>query len=230
MLVVVASNKKYINNLLEKFEHKKMKSPKKTSLYKCIYEKHEFLIMKTGLGKVNISSSLRYICDFYKISLVLVVGTAGCICNNSSILDAVIAKSSLQFDVDFSPLGYKLSHVPKIDSCHFKTNDDVNNCLKNICLKRHIKYNYAIISSSDMFVSNYRLARSILNNFNSCTIDCETAVVGEFCYINKIQYSSLKIVSNYANNNASLDYKLYNNDAINICTDIIYEFIKKFYY
>ena len=230
MLAIVSSNEKYIKDLVKKFDSEIASSPEKTKLYKCKYEEHDFLLMSTGIGKVNISSSLRYICDFYKINLILVIGTSGCICNCHNILDASIPKYSMQFDADFSSLGYKSSFIPKVNSCTFKTNNDINSCLKNICSKKGIKYSVMPVSSSDTFVSNYRLARTIFKNYNCSAVDCETGIIGEYCYINKIEYAALKIFSNYANNNAFNDYNLYNDDALGMCQDIVYDFIKRFYY
>ena len=76
MLAIVASNKCYINYLLKKLSYSKESSPNKSEVYKCKYKEHEFIILVSGYGKVNIASNLRFICDNYPIKVLLCIGTA----------------------------------------------------------------------------------------------------------------------------------------------------------
>ena len=229
MLALVTSDKCYVNNLLEKLIYTKEKSPKMTNLYKCMYNNHEFIILVTGYGKVNIGSSLRCLSDKYNIKAVISIGTGGSTTDTNDIFRAVIPTSTLEFDVDFMPNGYKPAQVPLIDKAIYKTNDDLNNCLKNACIKRNINYSYDVIATSDMFVSNYNLSNSIRREYNAGLVDTEAGSIGEYCYINDIPYSCLKVVSNFASNNAIKQYNLYDDNASNIMQNIMYKFLKLFY-
>ena len=106
MLAIVTSDKCYVNNLLEKLNYTKESGPNMTEIYKCKYKEHEFIILVSGYGKVNIGSALRFICDNYNIKVILTIGTAGSVTDTNDIFSAVIPRSSLQFDVDFMPNGY----------------------------------------------------------------------------------------------------------------------------
>ena len=65
MLAIVASERCYVSDLLEKLSYTKEESPNKSEVYKCTYKTHEFIILVSGYGKVNIASNLRYICEKY---------------------------------------------------------------------------------------------------------------------------------------------------------------------
>ena len=95
MLAIVTSDNNYINNILEEVKHNKEQSPPYSSVYKCNYKNHEFLLVVTGYGKVNISSTLRYICDKYPVKVVLAIGTAGSILDTNDIFSAVIPINTL---------------------------------------------------------------------------------------------------------------------------------------
>ena len=63
MLAIVSSNKKYFGGLLEKVDGKIEDNNSKHEIYKCKYKGHNFVIMSLGYGKVNIGSSLNYLCS-----------------------------------------------------------------------------------------------------------------------------------------------------------------------
>lgn len=229
MLALISSDKCYVNNLLEKLSYSKEKSPNMSHIYKCKYNDHEFIILVSGYGKVNIGSNLRYIYDKYNIKAVISIGTAGSVTDSNDIFTSIIPASTLEFDVDFMPNGYKSAQIPYIDKASYKTNDDLNACLKNACIKSSVNYSNDILASSDMFVSNYNLANSIRIEYNAGAVDTEAGSIGEFCYINDISYSALKVISNFASNNAIKQYNLYDGNASNIMQKIIYKFLKLFY-
>lgn len=229
MLAIVSSNKKYFEGLLEKVDGKKEDNNSKHEIYKCKYKDHNFVIMSLGYGKVNIGSSLNYLCSKYNIKAIIVVGTAGSITDSCNIFSAVVPNESLQYDVDFMPLGYNSGQIPGLSKSVYKTNDDLNDCLKraaNIC---GISYTDLPIATSDMFACNYNLSNSIRREYNAACVDSETGSVGEYCFINDISYASVKVISNFANNNAKKQHNLYNEESSNMCQRIMYKFLKEFY-
>lgn len=229
MLAIVAPENKYISELLEKFSYEKVEQKNNLNVYNVNYENHKFLILTTGYGKVCVSSNLMYAINNYKINAILLIGTTGSINENCNIFDVVVPKLSLQFDVDFCPNGYDPGQIPLVDSALYYTNDDLNNCIKEVC--DNTKYNYFddIIASSDMFVCNYRLSRSIKTEYDASFVDVESGVVGQFCHLNNIPYSSIKVTSNYANNNGLRQYNSYDDRASVIAQNIAYEFVSKFF-
>ena len=228
MLAIVTSDKKYINNILNKLKYSKEDSPVQTKIYKCEYNTHYFILMETGYGKVNIGSSLRYIYEKYNIGAIVCIGTCGSINDSNDIFSAVIPSSCLQFDVDFMPNGYISGQVPNVNKAVYNTNHDLVDLLVRVCDKLNVSYSNNIIASSDMFVSNYSLANSIRMEYNACAVDCESGSVGEFAFINNIPYSCVKVISNYANNNGIKQYNLYDDEASMIAQRITYKLLNEF--
>lgn len=229
MLAIVTPNRCYVNDLLEKLNYSKETSPNKSEVYKCSYNEHEFIILVTGYGKVNIGSSLRFICDNYPIKVLLCIGTAGGITDTIDIFSAVIPSSCLEFDVDFMPNGYGAGQVPGLDRALYKTNDDLVECLKKASNMSGVSYSNDVIASSDMFVTNYNLSNSIRREYNAGAVDCESGVVGQFCFTNNIPYACVKVISNFANNNGIKQCNLYDDESSRSCQRITYKFLKEFY-
>lgn len=229
MLAIVASERCYVSDLLEKLSYTKEESPNKSEVYKCTYKTHEFIILVSGYGKVNIASNLRYICDKYNIRVILSIGTAGALTDEASIFSSVIPNTTAQFDVDFMPNGFMEGQIPGLDKATYKTNEDLIECLKRASNVSGISYLNDAVASSDMFVSNYNLASSIRREYNACASDCESGVVGEYSFVNEIPYASLRVISNLANNNGIKQYNLYDHESSSICQRITYKFLKEFY-
>lgn len=229
MLAIISSDRCYISNLLDKLDYSKKQSPNKSEIYECNYKEHKFIILVTGYGKVNIASNLRYLCDMYKIKAMIIIGTAGSIQDGNDIFSAIIPISTLQFDVDFMPIGYLAGQIPKIEKALYKTDDDLTECLKKSAMKTGVNYSLDVIASSDMYVSNYNLANSIRCEYNAGAVDCESGILGQFCFTNKIPYASIKVISNFANNNSVKQYNLYEEESSIICQKIVYKFLKEFY-
>lgn len=229
MLAIVSSDRCYISDLLDKLDYSKKQSPNKSEIYECTYKEHKFIILVTGYGKVNIASNLRYLCDTYKIKAIIVIGTAGSIQDGNDIFSAIIPISTLQFDVDFAPIGYLAGQIPKIEKALYKADEDLTECLKKSAMKTGVNYSLDVIASSDMYVSNYNLANSIRCEYNAGAVDCESGIVGQFCFVNGLSYASIKIISNFANNNSIKQYNLYDYESSLICQRILNKFLKEFY-
>ena len=227
MLAIIAPENKYVSNLLDEFNYEKKESKNNLNVYKINYDNHQFLIVTTGYGKVNIASNMMYVYQKYKIKLFVLIGTAGSINENCNIFDVVIPKYTLQYDVDFMPLGLEAAQLPGLNTWFYETNDDINNCILDVCKDKN--YYTDLVVSSDMYVCNYRLSQSIKHEYDACCVDVECGSVGEFCYTNNIPYSCIKVVSNYANNNGLKQYNMYDERASKICQNITSAFIKKFY-
>lgn len=229
MLAIVASDRSYVNSILGDVKHTKELSPAITEVYKCMYKEHEFIVVVTGYGKVNIGSSLRYVCEKYPVKVMLCVGTAGSITDTNNIFSAVIPKSTLEFDVDFTANGFEFSVIPNIESGIYKTNTDLLECLQRSCNMCGVNYSYDIIATSDMFVSNYSLSNNIRKQHNAGAVDCESGSIGQFAYINNIPYACIKVISNFANNNGIKQYNLYDDESSIVLQRIINKFLKEFY-
>lgn len=229
MLAIVVPEKTYINILLERLSYSKEESIIGTEVYKANYNDHSFLIMTTGYGKVNIARSLQYLCDNYKVSVVMQIGTTGSINDSNDILSSVIPNNTLQFDVDFTPLGQAPGCIPLLKKGVYTANSDLVECMKKSSMLCNTSYSNDLIASSDMFVCNNSLSNSVRREYMATAVDCESGAVGEFCYINNIPFVIVKVISNFAYNSALRQYNLYDNEASNISQKIAYKFLEQYY-
>jgi len=229
MLLIISPEEKYIKNLIDKYEHIKKNDGVLNDIYYAKYKEHEFLIALTGYGKVNITNALRRLCDTNNISVVILIGTAGSISDKNEIFNAVVFNNCLQYDIDFSLNGCKPCVFPNENKGVFFTNEDLRNCLNRACLASGVNYSNDLIASGDMFVCNNNLSNSIRREYNAGAVDVESGVVGQFCDKYNIPFAGVKVISNFAYNNAIKQYNLYEQEAYEILQRITNKFIKGYY-
>ena len=228
MLLIVAPEYSYINNILEVYKYEKLIKNNQT-IFKCSYNEHDFLVASTGYGKVNITNALSVICNNFDIKVILIIGTCGSVSDCNDIFNVSIFNSALQYDVDFSPIGYSPGVIPDMKTGIFPTNIDLRKCAEHVCKKFNITYTNDLIASGDMYVCNNGLGNSIRIEYDAGVVDNESGVIGQFCYLNKIPYIGIKVISNFAFNSSVKQYNLYNEEANILSQKITKKFIKEYY-
>lgn len=229
MLAVVAADENLVGDLIKKFGGEKQQSSLNAIIYKCKYKEHDFLLMITGYGKLNIGSSLSYLVQNYPVRVILNMGTAGSLIDSNGIFSVVIPNKVTCYDVDFSFLGYEPTRLPGVKESIFTSNQDLCDCAKRACNVCGTNSSDDIIASGDMFVCNNRLALSIRRECDAGAVDCESGNIGQFAYQNNIPFVCIKIISNFANNNAVGQYRLYNDEASIGIQRIVNKFLKGYY-
>lgn len=70
----------------------------------------------TGIGKVNASVIVSHIIEKYNPQSVFYTGIAGAIKSDLNIGDVVIARDSMQWDVDITAFGFEIGELPSVAS------------------------------------------------------------------------------------------------------------------
>jgi adenosylhomocysteine nucleosidase len=163
-------------------------------------------VIYTGLGKVNATYHLTKYLSISKPKLVLNLGTAG-----SKLFkrgELVAANRFLQRDMDVSPLGFKKFATPFEDTPVFLEFEKVFYDLPN-----------ATVGTGDSFETSH-------NNDSGELVDMEAYALAKICYLEKIQFACVKLVSDGADQNASEDWQEVVAQAPRIFVDLFLRLIK----
>ncbi len=224
MITILVPEISYVEYILSKCNYEKCEIGK-CEAYECLFKNQKFLILVTGYGKVNIASAIIHLVHKHECVKLVQIGTAGSINGCLHILDASISKSALQFDVDFTTLGYPSFTLPKEGKSLFNADKELIYKLKKACEIENVNYGVGVVGTSDSFVANTCTANNLNSKYGIETIDCECGSVGQIAYNLCIPFAGIKVISNFANNNAANQYRLYDEEAILICQKIILTFL-----
>jgi adenosylhomocysteine nucleosidase len=179
-------------------------------------------------GKVASATTATQLINDYGVDEIYFTGVAGSLQPTLEIGDVVIGQQVLQYDVDARPL-FEQFEIPLLGKKYFETArksrdilfKSVDSFLKNydnfIDEKLAQEFNIinpkvvvGTIASGDQFISDNTSVNHLLKTLpNVCCVEMEGAAVAQVCYEYEVPFSIIRIISDKANDKASIDFKAF---------------------
>ena len=116
MILVMASDYDNLKEELPEYIKIKEENIRGTKVYKTIINSREVLFVNSGITKVDFTRNFVNIIGKYPVTKVIGIGNAASLNDCLKIGEVGICDNSLQYDVDFTKLGYKIAKIPEINS------------------------------------------------------------------------------------------------------------------
>ena len=184
----------------------------------------EVVIAKCGIGKVFAAMCAQTMILNYSPKCIINSGVAGALSDELNILDAVIATSVVQHDMDTSPLGDPKGLISGINVVNFDTDSVVSDAMEKSIKSLSINTVRGIIASGDQFIASADRKKEIATEFNAIACEMEGASIGQVCYVNNVPFAVLRTISD--GKGEALDYMTFSKIAANRAIDIIKKFLK----
>ena len=160
----------------------------------------------SGIGKVNAASATTTMINYFKIDVIFNLGLCGTSKITIKIATPIVVKSIEYFDVDLTGFEYKKNQIP---------NEKIKICIKrkyirkifNLLVENGEKPVIGPIASGDTIVTkkNIDFFSKIKNKIIGS--DMELMAIAQICQKNKIDFFSLKFVSDFVLENKT--YQVY---------------------
>lgn len=180
-----------------------------TTIYKTKINNTEVIFVDSGITKVDFTRNFVNIISKYPICKVIGIGNAASLNQCLKIGGVGICSESLQYDVDFTALGYKLAEIPEVNRSVFYSNEELVRLAKMASEQQRIMYSVGRTISADRFVANNKEAESLKKCFKTEVLDTECGILGGLSYLYCIPSVTIKGISNYGDNCAVKDYNSY---------------------
>ena len=190
-------------------------------------------------GKVASAATTTQLINDYEIEEIIFTGVAGALNSNLNIGDVVIGKKLYQHDMDASPL-YEQLEIPLLNRKSFETKeahklleatntfiDTYNQFINSNDAKTfNIQLPKAVlgdIASGDQFISSIEKINQLKKNIpTAMCVEMEGSAVAQVCFEYEIPFSIIRIISDKANDNATIDFpKFANSIASNYALGIL---------
>ena len=191
-----------------------------SGLWKILNEKKIYLsIACSGWGKVSAARatsrllSVEYLEN--KVEFMIFSGVAGAVKSDLKQWDIVLAESLIQHDMDTSPI-YKKYFIPALDKTKIYSQKKIlDNTFEyihaqkiNNRLTEFGNIYKGLIATGDSFVSNSNQMDELKNAFPDIyAVEMEGAAFGQVCTQEKIDWIVIRVISDSANEEASVDFK-----------------------
>ncbi len=161
-----------------------------------------------GPGKVNAAICTQTMILEYSPEFIINTGVAGGIGADIHIGDIVVARDVVQHDMDTTGLGDPKGFISGIQVVKINCCEKISQVIYTILKEQHFGNNIHIgtIATGDQFIGSREKKEMIYNDFNALVCDMECGSIGQVCYMNNVDFVSIKAISDNANESAELNF------------------------
>jgi len=217
-----------IQSLIHQMENRVTYTKGKRKYYTGTLFNREVVLVFSRWGKVASATTATQLINDFNLRELIFTGVAGAVSPILNIGDIVIGKGLVQHDMNAFPL-YKSFEIPLLHKTFFITNSDNRKKMHSACdtfIKAHTsvipkedletlhivapKVLIGDIASGDQFVSTKAQVDFLNSNLKTvlCT-EMEGASVAQVCYEYDMPFSIIRIISDNANSNSSVDFPVF---------------------
>lgn len=166
----------------------------------------ELLVMKSGVGKGSASMATTILLENYTVDAIVNIGTAGGLCEQQNILDAVLSERVVQHDFDTSPIDGEEGI-----GLYFTADKQ----LKDLCAKALAKLDVCVheglIASGDQFIARKEQLQQLAKNFPSAVCaEMEAGAIAQVCTHYQKPFVILRSLSDIApKKDSHMDFMTY---------------------
>ena len=172
----------------------------------------KIILVKSGIGKVNMASCAQHLIDKFNIDVLINIGVGGAINDKLKVGDLVVAKDLVQYDFDLSAFKYQIGFIPEADKVFFDSDKKILELAekfnseqeKNADDKNNIYFGR--IASGDRFVCDQKDKDFIRKNFDADCVEMEGASAAQVAFLNNVPFAVIRAISDGANSNAVESY------------------------
>lgn len=227
MLGIIGAMEEEVEALLKEMKDYKETTKAGMVFYAGTLCQKEVIIVKSGIGKVNMAMCTQILIDDFKADKVINTGVAGGLHNNIEIGDIVISTDALQHDVDCSVFGDPVGTIPRMDCSVFKADEEMVRMAKEACEKVNpdIQCLLGRVVSGDQFIESAEKKKFLVDQFSPYCAEMEGAAMAHVAYLNKVPFVIIRAISDKADNSAQMNYEEFKNQAIVHTVRLVKEFV-----
>lgn len=166
----------------------------------------DVVVCKCGVGKVNSAVATQVLIDKYNVCEILNVGVACSLSEEVQIGNAVVATDFCQWDIDITALGEPRGYIENIDKIKIPTSKKLSEKVYKACKDCDMKVFKGTVASADTFIANNETKAMLKKEFGAIAGEMEGASIAHTAYLNNVEFSALRCISDGGDADAQIDY------------------------
>jgi len=239
MIGIISAMQEEIQALLNELQNVSTTNKGMRTYYSGTLFNKKVVLVFSRWGKVASAATTTQLINDFNVDEIIFTGVAGGIKEELNIGDVVIGENMYQHDLNATPFYEKLE-IPIIKRKYIKTTNTLNllnaTSLFLSTYSNYIKITDAQlfsitnpkvvigdIASGDQFISSLKKIKKLNKLIPSATcVEMEGAAVAQVCFEYNTPFSIIRIISDKANDNATIDFpKFANSIASNYALGIL---------
>lgn len=189
---------------------------------------HSVVTAVCGIGKVFAAICTQTMILTFAPDVIINSGVAGTLTDKLSIGDAAVAVNAVQHDMDTTALGDEPGLLSGLDIVYIPTDEKVSERIAECVRELGVNCVMGTIATGDCFINDSEKKQIIAQRYSAIACEMEGGAIAHTCYVNKVPFSILRVISDGGDDNSHLDYQEFVKLASKRSIQIIENFIKKF--
>ncbi len=187
---------------------------------------YELVIARCGIGKVNAAICAQTMILKYAPDTIINVGVGGSLSDELNIGDIALADFVVQGDVDTTALGDPIGFISTINIIKIPTAKRVTDALIKAANALSLHTVCGVVATNDSFIANSEKKAELAKTFGAIACEMEGGSIGQVCYVNNVDFSVVRAISDKADGSSHMDYGEFCSLAAKNSAALICEYIK----
>ncbi|MBD5770458.1 5'-methylthioadenosine/S-adenosylhomocysteine nucleosidase [Marinomonas colpomeniae] len=174
------------------------------------FEGKDVVLLKSGIGKVNVAVSTTLLLSQFKPEYVINIGSAGGFDPDLNVGDVVISDQVVHHDVDVTAFGYVMGQVPNMPATFSADQKLINQAKVALNSVTQVQAKVGLIGTGDSFMSDPARVESVRSIFPSLVaVEMEAAAVAQVCFKFGIPFVVVRSLSDIAGKESPQSFEEY---------------------
>ncbi len=173
----------------------------------------EAVVAVCGIGKVFAAICAQTMILRYGTDCIINTGVGGSLSERLNVGSIAVAESTVQHDMDTSPLGDPKGLISGINIINIPADRELLEKTEAAVKRLGINTLTGVIASGDRFVAGAKEKKRIKDEFGAIACEMEGAAIGHVCYVNNVPFAVIRSISDNANGDAAADYPAFRIEA-----------------
>ena len=192
-----------------------------------IIENVETVVAICGVGKIFAAMCTEAMILKYSPECIINSGVAGAPSDILDIGDIAIASSLVQHDMDTTGMGDPLGLISGFGIINVPCTEKLIPILEECISEQNIHHRTGVIASGDEFIHTQEKRSFLAGHFKAIACEMESVAIGLTCYVNGVDFGIIRSISDNGNEQATLDFPKFVEDAADKAAVISVSFLRK---
>ena len=183
-------------------------------------EGRDVVLARSGVGKVFAAICAQTMILKFGVKAIINSGVAGTLTSELHIGDVAISTACVQHDMDTSPVGDPFGLLSGINVVELPADQTIVGQLDQVCAAAGVNHRLGVIATGDQFVATHERRDWIRDQFNAIAVEMEAGSIAHVCYVNKVPFVSIRVISDEASGDVHIDYVTFVKKAAATSSDI----------
>ena len=189
-------------------------------------EGRRVVLARSGVGKVFAALCAQTMILKFGVTEIFNSGVAGTLTPELHIGDVAISTACVQHDMDTSAVGDPVGLISGINMIELPADTKIADELDRVCAAANVNHRLGVIASGDQFVHTTERREWIVSTFKASAVEMEAAAIAQVCFVNKIPFAAIRVISDEASGDVKIDYMTFVKAAAATSSDIALRWLR----